>query len=164
MHCRLHWKMPGKQPRESSVGQFAKCLRDYRKRELGCSSGRVQQPGEGSARCTIDWYSSWPLLRLRLLFTKVITWPRLCCDPITAVFLLDACVHHFSHHVPHATGKLRHFATCVAASSISTIVASSGPSQALLPPPPPLSSRPSLSPNFLAVATHGVCSSSQREV
>lgn len=31
-------------------------------------------------------------------------------------------------------------------------------------PPPPLSSRLSLSPNFLAVATHGVCSSSQREV
>lgn len=34
----------------------------------------------------------------------------------------------------------------------------------LSPHPPPLSSGPSLSPNFLAVATHGVCSSSQREV
>lgn len=65
------------------------------------------------SRVTAHWLifelASYGSGSLALLFTKVITWPRLCCDPITVVSTHDACVHHFSHHVPHATRQIATF-------------------------------------------------------
>lgn len=95
MHCRLPATGKSKNNPESSVGQFAKCLRDYRKGNLLGVAGGCSSQGKGRV-WTIDWYSSWPLLRLRQLFTKVITWPRLCCDPITAVSTQCVCASFFT--------------------------------------------------------------------
>lgn len=133
MHCRLPatGKSTKTTPR-AQLGNLPNVLEIIERRELGWSSGRVQQPGEGKG------LNNWLIFELAAATASSAIYQS---DNVAQIMLwsdhgsfysMRVCIiFHITCHTRPT--KLRHFATCVAASSISTIVASSGPSQPPLP-------------------------------